>query len=621
MLIRKTLLNLAYCLFFTPLFALNHQSNAPLWNHLVEVNVQWENQIQDRSPFLEMAQFDNEQERIRMHLLLVETILRDRTPRKMDPVAKAHRLSLLDALHDYALQGRFPKNHSLKDRTPFFIDVHGTACAVGHLLIESGENAFAEHIKDVQNNAYIREMNFPELPAWADAHGFSVDELAWIQPGYPFTEFWPSPISNGVNGPVTFMRSLGPNANLVVTGDFSVAGGTFVDNAFFLTPAGSVIPMGTGLEGQVHDVIEFDNNLWFGGEFTSGGGSNLAIFDPVFETWTFQQLFTGVIYDLEVFNGKLYAGGDLTHSGALLVQHIIERNQAGGWLSVGLGFDDPVHSLAVHNGMLYAGGEFQHSDTASIPYVGRWNGSNWEPVGTTNLGAPVRVLEEDNGYLYAGGDLGDTTLTYKRFGLARYATNDWDLLLDTMNTTVIIDPLVPGHSYIDNIQFSDTNIFVSGHFLLAQMITSFGTNVGRLGLYDRLFPELTPDSASTIHAMSIWNDKIVVGGNLSMINGNPAFNLAQRDISTEITKPAPDLKWTVYPNPVSDYLRVTLPTAGDWRGATLRLTGVDGRNLSLKYEVNGNTALVERSRLAKGVYLLSLERDGVRLATEALILD
>ena len=618
MTIQKTLLGLAFCLLISPLFALHPTAKAPLWEHLVEVNVQWEKQIQDRKPFKEAVHFDSEVERIRMHLLLVEAILRSRTPAAMDPAAKAKRLSLLDALNSYALLGRFPENIGHEERQPYFIDHRGTACAVGHLLIESGHADIAEKVWKETNFAYIRDMDYPELPEWAAAHGFVEAELAWIQPGYPFTDVWSAPFNIGTDGPVSFLEVLPPPGNLVVTGDFASAGGTFVTNAFFLTNAGTVIPMGTGLAGTVHDVVEFDNNLWFGGEFTSNGGSNLAIYDPVFDTWTFEQVYVGVIYDLEVMNGKLYAGGDLQHFGGALVQHILEYT-APGWLSVGQGFDAPVRSLAVYNGQLHAGGEFQMSGNTATPYVGRWNGTDWEAVGTTNLGDVVRVLEAHQGELYAGGHLMDSSLTSPSFGLAKISNADWVLLADTVNQTVFIDPADSSLPFIDRLRFNGSDLYASGRFLLAESLFNYGYDVARLDTGGMLVPLLTPGLTSDVYSMELWNNKVVVGGNLTEINGLPAMHLAEDDLAMSVAEPAKQLPMQVYPNPVVESVTVALPLASDWKGATLHLRDAQGKEVRMKYDVEGKEARVNGLRLASGVYVLTLERGGEKLATKALL--
>jgi hypothetical protein len=131
-----------------------------------------------------------EVERIREHLARVEAGLRARDTRGLPPAIAAARARNLDRLHAYWTAGRFPHNHDFPGRrVPYFIDAHGTACAVAQLVIASGDAALAERIARTRNHAYVPEMkDDAELAAWAARSGLTLDELAWIQPTYDMPE-------------------------------------------------------------------------------------------------------------------------------------------------------------------------------------------------------------------------------------------------------------------------------------------------------------------------------------------------------------------------------------------------------------------------------------------------
>ena len=81
----------------------------------------------------------------------------------------------------------FPRNQARPHRyNPCFIDRDRRECAVAHLVIASGQAAVACRIAQEANDAYIAEMQFPELDAWAAQAGLTREELALIQPAYPF---------------------------------------------------------------------------------------------------------------------------------------------------------------------------------------------------------------------------------------------------------------------------------------------------------------------------------------------------------------------------------------------------------------------------------------------------
>lgn len=193
------------------------QNNPNIQKQLEDLNKYWTYRHYDDAILQQNKPLKGDVPLIQMHLSLVEQKLREETPANLSAEAKQNRYECLDILHDYWINGVFPINLYHDTRTPYFIDNFGTACAVGHLIVETGFEDVAHKIHDENNYAYIAELNqiYPELQQWADAYGFEMDELAWIQPGYapcdtgctatlyassnegtaPYSYFW----SNGAN--------------------------------------------------------------------------------------------------------------------------------------------------------------------------------------------------------------------------------------------------------------------------------------------------------------------------------------------------------------------------------------------------------------------------------------
>ncbi len=137
---------------------------------------------------------DAEVTRIQAHLRYVIAQLRGATTTFVGaPLAERERL--LTVLEGYAAAGRFPQNHVVAGRRPVFIDAHGNVCAVGALVVDASGRAAAEAIAAQHRYDYVMDMNDPALVAWAGEHGFTLRELAMIQPSYD----WGSP---GVPDPV-----------------------------------------------------------------------------------------------------------------------------------------------------------------------------------------------------------------------------------------------------------------------------------------------------------------------------------------------------------------------------------------------------------------------------------
>ena len=161
-------------------------NNPTVQEQLENLNKYWKNKsfidpiLQERIPL------NSDVPLIQMHLSLVEQKLRDKNISDLSTEQQQNRNKCLAILHNYWTRGIFPKNLYHKLRTPYFIDKFGTACAVGQLIISTGYETFAERISFENNNAYIEELNkkYSEIKIWADKYGFTIDELAWIQPGY-----------------------------------------------------------------------------------------------------------------------------------------------------------------------------------------------------------------------------------------------------------------------------------------------------------------------------------------------------------------------------------------------------------------------------------------------------
>lgn len=142
-----------------------------------------------------------ERTRIQRHLAHVEATLRAETSRELPPAQRAARGRALDALHAYWIAGEFPKNRDYTDRrVPYFIDDEGTACAVGQLMIASGDGELAREIATYENNDFVADIEHPGVPQWLADNGLSAAEAAWIQPAYGPCGFGDMPLVCGVDG-------------------------------------------------------------------------------------------------------------------------------------------------------------------------------------------------------------------------------------------------------------------------------------------------------------------------------------------------------------------------------------------------------------------------------------
>ncbi len=125
-----------------------------------------------------------DRERIQAHLLEVEEELSARDVSHLSEELQEERQRNLDVLREYRRAGEFPHNTHVPWRQPVFIDREDRACAVGHLMIESGWNEEARAIQERENLAYLPDMTSPEVEQWVAQSGLTAEEAAWIQPTY-----------------------------------------------------------------------------------------------------------------------------------------------------------------------------------------------------------------------------------------------------------------------------------------------------------------------------------------------------------------------------------------------------------------------------------------------------
>jgi len=127
----------------------------------------------------------NEQERIQLHLLYAEQLLRNADLTGLTDNQRIKRVLVLDLLYQYCLNGIFPANRGYPDeRRPCFIDADGNICAVGYLIAETKGRSLAEEINEKHQYDFLLDMKEPVIEEWAHEYGLTLEECAMIQPSY-----------------------------------------------------------------------------------------------------------------------------------------------------------------------------------------------------------------------------------------------------------------------------------------------------------------------------------------------------------------------------------------------------------------------------------------------------
>lgn len=589
-------------------------NNSNLLEDLLQVNAEWQNQ-RDVAKVLAGADIDSQNfnQWIAAHLMLTEQTLRSRDVSGLTVKQKQNRFILLDKLKGYYEAGVFPVNDYLPYKNPVFIDRSGTHCAVGFLMQQSGNDKLAQSINAAEKFAYVHQIKTPGVKEWANENGFTVEELAWIQPGYPPT-IPCYDLDKGFNGPVNAIVA-DTNAQVVyAAGAFTAStSGTSCANvaAWISGFAGwDWVPVGSGLNGPVHTLLLKDNKLYAGGEFTMAGttsANHVAVYDISAGQWQAVGSLDSTVRALTFYNGSLYAGGNFTG--------FVSKWNGTTWQDVTQGFiyGEGVRTLEVLDTLLIIGGSFELATGALRKNVATYDGSQ---MGTMGFGTTTAVndFEVFNGRLFAGCD------STAQCAVAVYNNSGWQIIL---KDTVDFFTQFGGYS-VKCLAKADTTMLVGGDFHCSTG-SAFGYGLmayyptvmfGQTTLYDVFAPLANLDSSvnSICQTSSntffggkfIENDSWTPGVN-SQYNRIANFGSNMSDY-TGIKEQRPDL-FGLYPNPANDILY--LKSAEEMQ--RIELYDVMGK-LQFTEPVNSMLKSISIAQLPAGAYFIKAGfREGVQV--------
>ncbi|MFK7947419.1 MAG: T9SS type A sorting domain-containing protein [Saprospiraceae bacterium] len=406
--------------------SLHHSTEKALFDHLTEVNQQWKYQY-DLSifDFRQMVGFNNDNQRIQTHLQFVYRLLSSRSTTHLNKIQTENRQKHLAVLKSYYEAAIFPTNHYHTKRQPYFVDNFEVHCAVGYLLQQDGQNELIATIRKNDNYAYIHELTkYSQIEIWAKANGFTVDELALIQPGYgPVYEF--SAIGNGVDGEVLCFEKSDDENTLFIGGNFTTIDG--IASASVASFDGTNFQAIGGISGSVHDMKYHNGDLYVVGDFSiNQTPTNVAVWDGT--TWTALQNgdMQGTVYAIEILWTKLYIGGDFQKINNVDMSYLAYyelgtqqwstdgRAIIGGSYQVipdGFSVDAPVYDLEIVNNMIAIGGEFMNVapnvmnpnfNTFNTSFFAYWNYTGEWVSGFNTPNGIVNSIRYINGNLYIG---------------------------------------------------------------------------------------------------------------------------------------------------------------------------------------------------------------------------
>jgi hypothetical protein len=176
---KKVLLS---AVFSMTVFALSAET---LFDQLCRFNPNWK-KYPMQTPVKEAQSFSGDREYIQTHLAGVLNILQNASTNELTLQQKNNRSQYIQWLTEYRFAGNFPLNFYHRERIPVFIDENQTHCAVGYLMMRSGNDELANRIAQKDNYVWVKDLNVEGAAEWQSESGLSFEELKLIQGAYDY---------------------------------------------------------------------------------------------------------------------------------------------------------------------------------------------------------------------------------------------------------------------------------------------------------------------------------------------------------------------------------------------------------------------------------------------------
>lgn len=234
-----------------------------------------------------------------------------------------------------------------------------------------------------------------------------------------------TPLGTGVNNDVLTCTVW--NNELVIAGDFTQAGGQPISRiAKWNGTAWQGIGTPSDFTNDIRAMVEFDGELWVGGDFNNVAGCSscdgLVKWDAATTTWvggnSGVDLVGGVDESVRVLyvnpnDGNLYMGGEFPElwDGDALAENFnmsgIAMYDGSNWTPLGTGLNEYCRAIHEYNGNIIAGGYFTTAGGVPANKIAKWNGTSWSAMGlgfdAVGIDEYVKSAAVWNGIFFAGG--------------------------------------------------------------------------------------------------------------------------------------------------------------------------------------------------------------------------
>jgi hypothetical protein len=567
-----------------------------------KVNPNWQYQVLHVTPIL--PEGNTHTQLIKAHLLTVIKELKQR-PTSFTTKQNKERHNLLNILQAYAMEQKFPKNEMVAGIQPVFIDNYGTHCAVGYMMQQSGYQALATRINKEHQLSYIKNITTPGISAWATEHGFTIDELAWIQPGYIGNEA-KYKFTDGVNGTIYSLLEITPDMVLIGGSFNTLANGTVSNNLAWANKVGGswvINPILGGTNGPVHALCKQNNLIYIGGNFSLANGvvcNNMVAYNLLSSANPFEVMpgFDSTVLTLAIFKDTLYAGGKFSN--------LLSKLGTTSWININnLITGNEVKALHVFNNILYIGGNFELLTGAPRFNVCKYNNMY---LSNTGFGCsnPITDFETFKGNLYASCLYKSKDSTHVAVAQFKDSADEWATVLfaDTVYT-------LSGKGIYDLCAIGDT-MYAMGEFFNSEggLVGNYNYNLSKITeLNGNLKQYVAPNiNGATFKGIAI-NNKLVFGGSFS---GMPDSCKSIATLDGTLPNFITSLKatqWVVYPNPTTNELFIK----SDKIISTINIYNNNGQIIKTVKGLNNTFKL---QPLAAGIYTIGNENGFGKIIVE-----
>jgi len=381
-----------------------------IFNAIKSINSEWNNPVfsnlDNKQVAINFSQL-SESEKIKLHLAQVENILRKNIPSDLSDEQLSNRFRNLNILHKYSQNGTFPRNLTHKNRIPVFVDDRNIPCAVGYLMLKSGYNDFVSTTRTNSNNIYVKEIQSYMFEQFKSESGFTLDELALIQPGYEEYIVFDRLISK-VNQ-IDYSIADDKNQNIYFFGELK---GIEQDNIRNIAKFDGVnwFAVPNEIEGKFTSALVIGNNLFVAGNLKYGENkepvSLLQLSDKGWKVLPIQ----GEIRTLKGIGNKLLIGGDfyqIADTGSkYFAIYNFDLNQFENTYAK---FNGAINAISVNYGNIVVGGEFTLNNGIQQTYISELINNKWTGV-SNEITTPVYALYSGIGGSYQSSVRDSNTL-------------------------------------------------------------------------------------------------------------------------------------------------------------------------------------------------------------------